>query len=130
MRNSIIIILGILFLGFSFASCTKQQQQPNIVIILVDDMGYGDPQCYMPDSKIPTPNIDKLASQGVNFTDAHSPASVCTPTRYSILTGRYAWRTHLKKGVLGPYNQPLIEKDRLTIPKMLKEKGYSTALIG
>ncbi len=130
MRNSIKIILGILLLGFSFASCTKQHQQPNIVIILVDDMGYGDPQCYVPESKIPTPNIDQLAKEGMRFTDAHSPASVCTPTRYSILTGRYAWRSSLKKGVLGPYNQPLIEKDRLTIPKMLKEKGYSTALIG
>ncbi|NOR73818.1 MAG: sulfatase-like hydrolase/transferase [Draconibacterium sp.] len=113
-----------------FASCGTQSEQPNIVIILVDDMGYGDPQCYMPDSKIPTPNIDKLATEGIRFTDAHSPSSVCTPTRYSILTGRYAWRTRLKSGVLGPYNQPLIEADRLTIPKMLKKKGYTTALIG
>ncbi|MDX1284301.1 MAG: sulfatase-like hydrolase/transferase, partial [Draconibacterium sp.] len=100
------------------------------MLILVDDMGYGDPQCYVPESKIPTPNIDKLASEGIRFTDAHSPSSVCTPTRYAILTGRYAWRTYLKSSVLGPYSKPLLERDRLTIPKMLKEKGYSTALIG
>jgi len=107
-----------------------QQQHPNIVLILVDDMGFGDPQSYVPDSKIPTPNIDQLASQGTRFTDAHSASSVCTPTRYSILTGRYAWRAGLERGVLGPYNKPLIEDNRLTLPKMLKEKGYATALVG
>jgi len=93
-------------------------------------MGYGDPQSYVPDSKVPTPNIDKLAEEGTRFTDAHSPASSCTPTRYAILTGRYAWRTYLKRSVLGPYSSPLIEPDRLTLPAMLKEMGYSTACIG
>lgn len=127
--NRIILLLIVVFLALASA-CTKKQEQPNIVLILVDDMGYGDPQCYVPESKVPTPNIDKLATEGIRFIDAHSPASVCTPTRYSILTGRYAWRTYLKKGVLGPYSKPLIEKDRLTIPKMLKEKGYATALVG
>ena len=111
-------------------SCEKKVRQPNIVLFLADDMGYGDPQSYVPNSKIPTPNIDQLASKGLRFTDAHSPASVCSPTRYAILTGRYAWRTHLKRGVLGPYNSPLIEPERLTLPGMLKENGYSTACIG
>ncbi len=81
MKLFIFIILSILFFGLSFTFCTKHEKQPNIVLILVDDMGYGDPQCYMPGSKIPTPNIDKLASRGIRFTDAHSPASVCTPRK-------------------------------------------------
>ena len=109
---------------------STHEQHPNVVLILVDDMGFGDPQSYVPESKIPTPNIDRLAAQGMSFTDAHSASSVCTPTRYSMLTGRYAWRSRLKRGVLGPYNKPLIEADRLTLPKMLKEKGYDTALVG
>ncbi|MBE0652441.1 MAG: arylsulfatase [Bacteroidales bacterium] len=118
-----------LFLGLF--SCTKKPERPNIILFLADDMGYGDPQCYVSGSKVPTPNIDKLAREGVRFTDAHSPASVCSPTRYAILTGRYAWRTsYLKIGVLGPYNSPLIEPQSLTIPAMLKETGYSTACIG
>ncbi len=104
--------------------------RPNIVFILADDLGFGDPRCYRAESKIPTPQIDRLASQGMRFTDAHTPTAVCTPTRYALLTGRYAWRTRLKRGVLGPYSAPLIEKDRLTLPKMLKQHGYTTACIG
>lgn len=105
-------------------------QTPNIIIILADDMGYGDATCYNKASKIPTDHIDQLASEGMRFTDAHSPSSVCTPTRYGLLTGRYAWRTKLKKSVLWPWDPPLIEEDRLTLPQMLKEKGYKTACIG
>jgi arylsulfatase A-like enzyme len=75
--------------------------KPNFVFILTDDLGYADLGCQNPDSKIPTPNLDRLASQGVRFTDAHAPHAVCTPTRYSVLTGRFCWRTHLKRGVLG-----------------------------
>lgn len=130
MKYSQLIIICLVLSGGLIFSCDQQQKHPNIIVFLVDDMGYGDPQCYVAESKIPTPNIDRLATKGILFTDAHSPSSVCSPTRYAILTGRYAWRTNLKKGVLGPYNQPLIEKDRLTLPKMLKEKGYFTALIG
>ncbi len=103
---------------------------PNIVIILADDLGYGDPGCYNDQSKIPTPHIDRLASEGLRFTDAHTPSSVCTPTRYGLLTGRYAWRTALKRSVLWPWDPPLIEKDRLTLPAMLKKRGYNTACIG
>ena len=100
--------------------------QPNIVFILADDMGYGDLGCYNPDSKIPTPNMDNLASQGMRFTDAHSPSAVCSPTRYGVLTGRYAWRSRLKNGVLWGYSTSLIEKGRTTVASMLKQRGYTT----
>lgn len=103
---------------------------PSILFILADDMGYGDLACQNPDSKIPTPHLDRLAKEGMLFTDAHSPSAVCTPTRYGILTGRYCWRTELKSGVLGPWDRPLIEPDRLTLPTFLKRHGYETACIG
>jgi arylsulfatase A-like enzyme len=103
---------------------------PNIVFILADDLGYGDVRAMNPQSKIPTPNIDRIAQAGITFTDAHSPSSVCTPTRYGILTGRYAWRTRLKKNVLVPYDPPLIESDRTTMPGMLRQRGYRTAAMG
>jgi arylsulfatase A len=103
---------------------------PNVVLILADDMGYGDPRCYNPDSKIPTPNIDRLAREGMRFTDAHSPSGVCTPTRYGLLTGRYAWRTRLKRGVLQGYDPLLIEPGRATIASLLKARGYRTAAFG
>ncbi|MBL8864851.1 MAG: sulfatase-like hydrolase/transferase, partial [Planctomycetia bacterium] len=104
--------------------------KPNIVYILADDLGYGDVGCYNPASKIPTPNLDRLAKKGVRFTDAHSPSAVCTPTRYALLTGRYAWRSRLQKNVLGPYSQPLIAEKLLTVPALLRAQGYSTACIG
>jgi arylsulfatase A-like enzyme len=103
---------------------------PHIVLVLADDLGFGDPGCYSPVSKIPTPRIDALAAAGMRFTDAHSPASVCTPTRYGILTGRYAWRTRLQSGVLWPWDPPLLEDERLTLAELLREAGYRTACIG
>ena len=103
---------------------------PNIVVILADDMGYGDVKCNYPDGRIPTPHLDRLASQGMRFTDAHAPSSLCTPTRYALLTGRYAWRTRLKAGVLWQYDKPLIEEGRLTLPGMLRQHAYRTAAIG
>ncbi len=103
---------------------------PNIVYILADDLGYGDLGCYNPESKIPTPRLDRLATQGMRFTDAHSPSSVCTPTRYALLTGRYAWRTRLQRNVLGPWDKPLIAADRLTVGKLLQQHGYATACVG
>ncbi|MCF6331829.1 MAG: arylsulfatase [Draconibacterium sp.] len=130
MKQKILILI---ILSLIFQGCNKKPDNkslPNIVIILADDLGYGDPTCYNPSSKIPTPHIDQLATEGFLFTDAHSESAVCTPTRYSILTGRYAWRTRLKKGVLWPWDEPLIEKERLTLPEMLKQKGYRTAAIG
>jgi arylsulfatase A len=103
---------------------------PNIVVILADDLGYGDVQCYNAQSKIPTPNLDRLAAEGMRFTDAHAPDAVCTPTRYGLLTGRYAFRSRLKRGVLVPWDPPLIEEGRLTLPTLLREHGYATACIG
>ncbi len=110
--------------------CNVGAEQPNIVIILADDMGYGDVQAINPTSTIPTPHLNQLAAQGMTFLDAHSPSGVCTPTRYGLLTGRYCWRTRLKKGVLGGYSKPLIETGRSTIASMLKNAGYQTAAIG
>ena len=104
--------------------------KPNIVFILADDLGYGDLACQNPNSRIPTPNLDRLATLGMRFTDAHSPSAVCTPTRYGTLTGRYCWRTRLKRGVLGPWGPPLIERERLTVGKLLQCYGYHTACIG
>lgn len=104
---------------------------PNIVYILADDLGYGDVQVLNPKrGKIATPQLDRLAGQGMTFTDAHSGSSVCTPTRYGLLTGRYAWRTRLQSSVLSDYAEPLIAADRLTVPAFLKQRGYHTACIG
>ena len=115
----------------SFTALADTSAKPNIVYILADDLGYGDVQCLNPErGKIPTPKMDKLAEEGMVFTDAHSSSSVCTPTRYSILTGRYNWRTRLQRSVLFGFDQPLIAKDRLTVAGLLKEQGYNTAIIG
>ncbi|MDB4473507.1 arylsulfatase [Opitutaceae bacterium] len=103
---------------------------PNIVFILADDLGYGDVKSLNPESKIPTPNIDRLAAEGMTFTDAHSPSAVCTPTRYAALTGRYSWRSKLKRGVLNGYGEPLIETDRPTVASHLRDNGYMTGVVG
>lgn len=106
-------------------------KKPNIVYILCDDLGYGDVHCLNPNrGKIATPYCDKLAQQGMVFTEAHSSSSVCTPSRYSILTGRYAWRTRLQFHVLGGSAEPLIAANQLTVPMLLKQHGYATACIG
>jgi arylsulfatase A len=113
------------------ATCPlSASSRPNVIIILADDLGYGDPRCYNPESKIPTPHIDQLAAAGLRFTDAHTPSSVCTPTRYTLLTGRYCWRTRLTSGVLDGFSPPLIEPDRPTIASWLRQQGYATACIG
>ncbi|QYY36045.1 arylsulfatase [Ruficoccus sp. ZRK36] len=105
-------------------------KKPNILYILVDDMGYGDLSCLNEHSKIRTRNLDRLAANGMSFTDAHSSSAVCTPSRYSILTGRYNWRSWLKRGVTDGYDRPLIESDRMTVASCLREQGYATACIG
>jgi arylsulfatase A-like enzyme len=104
--------------------------KPSIVYILTDDLGYGDVKWLNPECKIATPNLDRLAGQGMVFSDAHSGSAVCTPTRYGILTGRYAWRSRLKSGVLLGYSRRLIEPGRLTVPALLKKHGYHTACFG
>ena len=118
--------LGMLF-SVSYA---QQAQSPNIILILADDMGYGDVSGLNAEGKIATPHINSLLNSGVVFTDAHSSSAISTPTRYGLMTGRYCWRTPLKNGVLWDYDAPLIEADRLTIGKMLQQKGYHTACIG
>ncbi|MGN6438729.1 MAG: sulfatase family protein [Agriterribacter sp.] len=108
----------------------QAQQKPNIIYILADDLGYGDVSCFNKDSKLNTANIDKVAAQGMKFTDAHSNSAVCTPTRYGILTGRYAWRTSLQNGVLWGYDTMLIKNDQTTVASLLKRNGYHTACVG
>lgn len=105
-------------------------EKPHVLLILADDLGYGDLGCYNADAHIPTPNLDALAREGMRLTDAHSPSSVCTPTRYGILTGRYAWRTPLKQGVLWTYDPSLIAPDQNTLAHLFKSQGYRTAVFG
>ncbi|QGY46211.1 sulfatase-like hydrolase/transferase [Maribellus comscasis] len=109
---------------------TTENSKPNIVFILADDLGYGDVSSFNENSKIQTPNIDQLAQQGVRFTDAHTSSAVCTPTRYGILTGRYNWRSTLKKGVLNGYSEALIPRERETVASFLQKNGYQTGCIG
>jgi len=108
----------------------SSDDRPNIVFIMADDMGFGDASPLNPDSTIPTPNFERLASEGMTFTDAHTPSAVCTPTRYGIVTGRYCWRSRLKSGVLNGYSPHLIEDGRQTVAAMLQDAGYKTAVIG
>ncbi len=107
-------------------------EHPNIIFIMADDLGYGDASAYNPESKIPTPGIDRIAREGVRFTDAHSGSAVCTPTRYGLLTGRAAWRTRLQSGVLTTDGEPrsLVDESVLTVPELLTEHGYRSAIVG
>jgi arylsulfatase A-like enzyme len=117
-------------LGLFVAFVLSAAERPNIIVILADDQGVGDVSAYNPKGKIPTPNLDRLAAEGMRFTDAHTTSGVCTPSRYSLLTGRYHWRTRLQSGVLGGYSAPLIAKDRLTVAGFLQQQGYGTACFG
>ncbi|MEX0274910.1 MAG: arylsulfatase, partial [Flavobacteriaceae bacterium] len=108
----------------------KEERPPNIVYVLADDFGYGDIGILNPEGKIPTPHIDRLAKEGIIFGDAHTSSSVCTPTRYGILTGRYNWRSPLKQGVLTGTSKALIPKGRTTVASLLKRDGYHTAFVG
>ncbi|WP_205600156.1 MULTISPECIES: sulfatase family protein [Sphingobacterium] len=125
-----IVVLLLVILGKIDVSMAQREDFPNIIYILVDDLGYGDISSFNNRSKIQTPFIDKLASEGMRFTDAHSNSSLCTPSRYGILTGRYAWRSKLQNGVLWSYDKPLIEESRPTVASLLKRNGYHTACIG
>jgi arylsulfatase A-like enzyme len=115
---------------FAAAPLLGATRPPNIVYILADDLGWGDLRRYNSDSAVPTPNADHLAGEGMLFTDMHSPSSVCTPTRYGILTGRYSWRSRLKSGVLNGWSPNLIEPGRMTVASMLRAQGYYTAGVG
>ena len=132
MKLSAAFSLLVLVPCLGAAERTASSTRPNILYLLADDLGYGDVQCLNPQrAKIVTPQIDRFARQGMTFTDAHGGSSVCTPTRYGLLTGRYAWRTRLQQGVLdGGNDEPLISADRLTLPGFLRQQGYATACIG
>ena len=132
VNQRFLLALLILFISCNEESISKKENngKPNIIYVLADDLGYGDVQYYNKDGKIPTPNINSMANNGVVFTDAHTSSAVCTQTRYGILTGRYNWRSSLKSGVLNGYSKALIKQKRTTVASMLKEKGYSTAFIG
>jgi arylsulfatase A len=123
------IALGFPLIAVSLASAA-QKTPPHIVVLMADDLGIGDVGCYNSDSKIPTPNIDRLAKEGMRFTDSHTPSSVCTPTRYGVLTGRYCWRTKLKSGALWSYDPLLIEPGLLNLASLLRQHAYHTACIG
>ncbi|SEJ29120.1 Arylsulfatase A [Bhargavaea ginsengi] len=107
-----------------------EQNKPNVVLILADDLGYGDVSSFNPDSKIKTSNIDALAGAGMRFMDSHATSALCTPSRYGLLTGRYNWRSRLKSFVCPGDSEPLIEKSRRTMAQMLKDQGYQTAAVG
>ncbi len=133
IKKTTIVVALLLALAVGQVDCVHAQEVnrlPNIVFILADDLGYGDVACYNPESKIPTPHLDKLAREGMRFTDVHSPSTVCTPTRYSILTGRMEFRTGVRGVFTGVGGPCLIEKGRLTLPQMLREQGYTTACFG
>ena len=125
MKRIAFCILVSVFLRFPVSGT------PNVILVLCDDLGYGDIHCLGPKtSKIPTPHVDLLAKDGMIFTDAHSGSSVCTPTRYGLLTGRYSWRTRLQQGVVQGFAPCLIAKERPTVASFLKQQGYDTAIIG
>lgn len=129
-RFAAILVLTILFCAELARAQNATPRRPNIVYILCDDLGIGDVTAFNPNSQIPTPCMDRLASQGMKFTDAHSTSAVCSPSRYSILTGRYNWRSRLQSGVLDGYTRALISPGRLTVASLLKDNGYSTACFG
>ncbi len=104
--------------------------RPNVVFIMADDMGWGDVEAYNPETLTPTPNIDRLAEEGLRFTDAHSCSALCSPTRYGILTGRFFWRTHKKHSLVMPYDPPVIPQERLTWARLMRRSGYRTGFVG
>ncbi|SMO78863.1 Arylsulfatase A [Fodinibius sediminis] len=125
-----VLLAVFLIQTFSVQAQANHKSSPNIVIILADDLGYGDVSSYNENAAFTTPHIDQLAEQGVRFTDAHTSSSVCTPTRYGLLTGRYNWRSELKQGVLSGYSRSLLTKNRLTLADLLRKEDYRTAFIG
>mgnify|MGYP002632156540 FL=1 len=128
MKLAILLCIGLLCQPFDVLAETKSER-PNVVFVLFDDMGFGQPPSYRADSPFKTPNLDRLAQQGMRFTDAHSAAANCTPTRYGVLTGRYPCRIG-QYGVLKTYSPPIIPKTRLTVASFLKGQSYDTACIG
>lgn len=112
------------------ANTALTADRPNIIVIYTDDQGFGDASWLNPNAKFQTPNLDRLAGEGIAFTNAHCPDTVCTPSRYGLLTGRYCWRTVKKTGVLGAEAKCLITDDRMTLASLLRDNGYQTAMVG
>lgn len=126
--SKLTLIFSILLLSLCSSDQVQGSTKPNVVILYADDMGYGDISSQNSKSKIQTPHLDKLASQGIRFTDGHSSSGICTPSRYAMLTGRYHWRKF--HGIVGVFGKSVFDPDRLTLPEMLQGKGYDTACIG
>lgn len=125
------IVCSTCFAAEPVPTLPSDRQRPNVLLILADDLGYGDIRCYNPDrGKIPTPRLDSLAAAGLRFTDAHSSSGVCSPSRYALLTGRYHWRTRLQRGIVGVWDKPLIAEKRLTVAQLAADQGYRTACVG
>jgi arylsulfatase A len=122
MKKLLLLMLSFLGLGGLAA------EKPNIIIIYADDMGHGDISVMNPDSKIPTPHLDKLATTALRFDDGHSSSGICTPSRYALLTGNYHWRR--MHGIVNSFGASVFEKNEMTLPRMLKQQGYKTACIG
>ena len=121
-------LLSYLFLCVPIMAAAAEK--PNVILIYTDDQGYGDVSALNPEAKFKTPNLDRIAAEGITFTDGHSSDTVCTPSRYGLLTGRYSWRTELKRGVFGAERKCLVEDGRITIPSLLRDNGYHTAMVG
>mgnify|MGYP001819460084 FL=1 len=132
MRITTRLLLPIFLLSLIGAGCSQtiEPKAPNIIYILADDLGYGDVSSMNPRAAWKTRHIDRIAEEGMRFTDAHTGSAVCTPTRYGVLTGRYSWRTHLKQGVLWSWDPPLIRQGETTVGSLLQEQGYTTACVG
>ena len=129
-RTALLLLVGLL-ISRDLVAQSVEVERPNIVIIYADDLGYGDVSSYNPErGKITTPWIDQLATQGLRFTDAHSSSGVCSPSRYTLLTGRYHWRTRLQSGIVNLWGAPVIDPDRLTLGHLAKQQGYQTACVG
>ena len=126
LESAVVIALGLI----AATSMAAESGKPNIIVIYTDDQGFGDAGSLNPEAKFKTPNLDRLAKEGISFTNGHSPDTVCTPSRYGLLTGRYCWRTKKKAGVLGAENSCLITDDRITLASLLRDHGYDTAMVG
>ena len=126
LLRSILCLLGV----FTCHAVLAADSHPNVIFVLADDLGIGDVSPTNPDCKINTPHLQKMADQGITFLDAHSSSSVCTPTRYGVLTGRYNWRSRLARSVLSGTSNHLIPAERDTVAHLLKKAGYHTQMIG
>lgn len=130
LPDILVMLVATMLMAPLASGSATEPVRPNILVILADDLGYGDVGCYNAESKAPTPNLDRLAREGMRFTDAHSPSTVCTPTRYSLLTGQMAFRINYRGVFAGVGGPCLIKENRLTLPGMLRDRGYATALTG